>query len=855
MIKKISQVNRKTVNEDRIAICPHFGCSYLKKVKPLKLGILGFRKYPKCPNHKIYLAFVDEFIGNFLDAVIACLFDRASLPPEQLIKIINLRIPNDLKSFINGWMYCNPIGRGAQILSHYMDGLSRGYIKLLSRKQKKKLQSDNRLKKKRYQMLRKGLEVIAKKYKAFLQELHDKPKILHDPQELHPLSEETQIILKNWLKNHLYKIQDINREENSNSEESLTMLKEKYDKILHAGTCACLLGKSPEIVTKAIPAFELFSAYNEFIEAGLCEELTREEIKDFLEKIQEFLSINMKVTLNIEEYKENFKDLDKLMDNLDEFEEDNDKIKKKEFNKIKHPLPTAKSLVDQQKDIENIVIEKNGRIIEGEWRFLGKNKRKTPFFHIICNRDCGVNCGERREFWCNKYELKPNKRHPEGKWCPYKILNKSLKIHQMEIIQTVKKKGGKILDSKWRYIGSNNDKRSYFLIECNGNNKFNEKHQWWVEKNKLKGSKSNPEGSWCPKCPRKTLKEYEKDIQDIVIEKKGKILDSKWRYDEKNRKYPYFLIECGGNNERNEKHQWWINKTDLVPNKNHPKGVWCRECQNKTLDEHQRDIIDYVKKGGGRILGSEWRYITSGKYKSKTPFFYLECDNKRERHRWWVSKGNLLPKPSNPTGGWCKVCTDRIRAISDYAHIIIEYYSLFYLNLKNCRGKHEDTLDEGTRPDLTFKRDHNFKSIIEAYQRVILFSNDIEEITVDFTMSLIPSIILSKCFRSYQNESRYLLIVLMREEGFVTTQNIQELIIDNEDLDNDEKSLIKVLNFDEYLQFLNLEKKGDSLSKREEKIMSTLKKTIKLSIEAIKSRSALEKLTSLSEKCYKLLYY
>ncbi len=76
-----------------------------------------------------------------------------------------------------------------------------------------------------------------------------------------------------------------------------------------------------------------------------------------------------------------------------------------------------------------------------------------------------------------------------------------------------------------------------------------------------------------------------------------------------------------------------------------------------------------------------------------------------------------------------------------------------------------------------------------------------------------------------------------------------------EDLDNNEKTLIKVINFDEYMQFLNLDKKGESLSKREKKILSTLKKTIKLSIEAIKSSSALKKLTRLSEKCYKLLYY
>lgn len=144
MMKGARQASRKVVDEDRIAVCPHFGCMHLKKVKPLKFGVLGFRKYPKCSKHKIPLVFVDEFIGNFLYAVNACLFDRASLPPEGLLRLIKTKIPNDLKSFINGWMYCIPIGRGTQIISQYMDGLSRGYIKLLSRKQQKMLQGDRR---------------------------------------------------------------------------------------------------------------------------------------------------------------------------------------------------------------------------------------------------------------------------------------------------------------------------------------------------------------------------------------------------------------------------------------------------------------------------------------------------------------------------------------------------------------------------------------------------------------------------------------------------------------------------------------------------------------------------------------
>ena len=54
--------------------------------------------------------------------------------------------------------------------------------------------------------------------------------------------------------------------------------------------------------------------------------------------------------------------------------------------------------------------------------------------------------------------------------------------------------------------------------------------------------------------------------------------------------------------------------------------------------------------------------------------------------------------------------------------------------------------------------------------------------------------------------------------------------------------------------FLNLDKKWDAFSKEEEEIISYLKQTIELSIEAIKSSTALEKLAKLSEKYYRLLY-
>ena len=521
----------------------------------------------------------------------------------------------------------------------------------------------------------------------------------------------------------------------------------------------------------------------------------------------------------------------------------------------------SKTLEDHQNDIEEYIQGRRGKIIDRKWKFIGRDERKTPYFLIGCDKECGCDCDERRKFWINKYEVKPSNRYQEGKWCPYSIINKSLNRHQMDIKNIVKEKGGTIIASEWKYIGKNKEKKPYYRIQCGGDIENNEKHKWWSEKNKLLS------GSWCPKCSKgKSLEEHKMDIEDIVNIRGGRIIDMKWRYDKKNRKYPYFLIVCGGDNEENEKHQFWIYKSDLRPDNYHLKGVWCRKCQNKTLDQHQKDIEDYIDKMGGKILKHEWRYEKHGKYNTKIPYFYLECNNKEKKHMWWVAKGNLLPKPSNPTGSWCLICKDRIRAVSEYAHIIIEYYCLKYLHLINCHGRHESTLDEGSRPDLIIDRDDSFKINIEPYQNIISFLknaylNEIKEIAFDFTMSLIPSNILRKCFRNYQNRKRYLLIVLIREEGCITARYIQELINNDVELDNKENELIQVINFKEFLRFLNLDIKLDvlnfnnwnSLSKELREIITMFQKTLKLSIDAIESSRALEELKKLSEKCRNLL--
>ena len=286
MIIENIQVSRRNIKKDRIAICPHFGCKYLEKVKPIKMSFLSFRKYPKCPKHRLALVFVDVFIGNFFDAVNACLFDVSSLPPNLLISKIRSDIPDELESFINLWLYSNPIGRGGQIISPYIDSLSKGYMKLMSRKQKKAIRD------KKYEMLRIGLKKVTEEYTQFLREFYEKSKMVYEQKDLLPISKNIQLIIKGWLKNHLATIKDLNN--SLLKDNSLIAYKQLYDMILHAGTGSLLAGKAPSIVIKGVSAFELFSTYHEFLKAGLCKELKKENLKEFSEEYQEFLYIDGK---------------------------------------------------------------------------------------------------------------------------------------------------------------------------------------------------------------------------------------------------------------------------------------------------------------------------------------------------------------------------------------------------------------------------------------------------------------------------------------------------------------------------------------------------------------------------------
>lgn len=270
MINSENQASRKGLEGDRIAVCPRFGCKTLEKIKPLKLGLIGFNKYPKCPEHKYPLVFVDEFLGDFLQSVHACLFDESGAPPKKLIELINEQYPKDLHNFIHKWMYCSSLGRGAKMLPGYLDSLSRAYINSLNKRQKSAI-NNNSFKKKRDKLITLGFKKIEMEFIEFLKKLYDMNEKLYNKEEIKPHSQLVRKILHNWLEDALKKINHkLTKNNKIDEKDSIFLKKSLCDKILQVRTCMLILGKSPSKLTIKISAFELFAAYREFLEVGLC---------------------------------------------------------------------------------------------------------------------------------------------------------------------------------------------------------------------------------------------------------------------------------------------------------------------------------------------------------------------------------------------------------------------------------------------------------------------------------------------------------------------------------------------------------------------------------------------------------
>ncbi len=314
-MKTYTSVSRKSVGEDRVAICPIFGCEFMTRVKPLKFRFLGFGKYPKCKKHRIPLVYVDERIGDFVDAALACFFDKAGLPPSELLEDIKSKFPDEVTSFVEGWVYCITVGRGAPIVSRYMDVISNAYLKQLTKKQIKALKKGDDFKPNLVnKTIKDGMDEITIQYTRILKHLRAHSEILVEPQKFKSLSKNLRNHMKDW-QNHVLKHNEIINSPENKHEIALEEIKSNYDQILNIGTCRCLLGLNPE--TKGnkkakVSAFDRFSAYHEFFKEDLTSKFTKSDVfnllrmnnnyqKDMDEKSENFETLKIN-----EEYRESF---------------------------------------------------------------------------------------------------------------------------------------------------------------------------------------------------------------------------------------------------------------------------------------------------------------------------------------------------------------------------------------------------------------------------------------------------------------------------------------------------------------------------------------------------------------------
>ncbi len=222
----------------------------------------------------------------------------------------------------------------------------------------------------------------------------------------------------------------------------------------------------------------------------------------------------------------------------------------------------------------------------------------------------------------------------------------------------------------------------------------------------------------------------------------------------------------------------------------------------------------------------------------------------------WICKRNNHNFPSDykniKRGHGCPYCSGRAKAIGLLIHTILEYYCILLFNLKNCHIEYEYFVSS-TRKfhiDLRIIRNDNFKDNIEVRQRIVVFSFQIEGISIDFTLSVMPDVFLNKCYKDYHSKTQFLMIVSILKENNDLIPILNQTIQNKKNISFKEN--IRVLSMEQFLEFLGLMGKENNLSKEKVIILSNINEYVDLANEALSSDKKINKLVEL-EKDYREL--
>ncbi len=356
-------------------------------------------------------------------------------------------------------------------------------------------------------------------------------------------------------------------------------------------------------------------------------------------------------------------------------------------------------------------------------------------------------------------------------------------------------------------------------------------------------------GTKCPYCSATASVTYEnylevvKERPDLIVELSeaefNKIIADNNRLPENIRKSPSHIHNLKWKCKA-ERHKFHASYSKI---KN--EGKECPECRKILYTNYlelvnaRPDLVFYMTSDQFKIVMEE-NDMLSRKERLRPSRVRLPWKCKLKKHTW------LSPYNNIKQGHGCPFCGEQAKVIGLSSHPIIEYYSLkFLIDLKKCQVKYEEivTQDRRFRPDLLINRNTNFRINIEQLQSIIWFPSKIRIVAVDITFGLNIIGILDKCYRQYQSEDSYLLIVMMRERNGSNVEIIQKLIQEAHDINK--KEHINVINFKEYLEFLGLRKNINdfrSPSEAEKEIVTRFRWAKKLTLASFESETEFKKL-------------
>ncbi|MFO7795021.1 MAG: hypothetical protein ACQERB_03805 [Promethearchaeati archaeon] len=350
------------------------------------------------------------------------------------------------------------------------------------------------------------------------------------------------------------------------------------------------------------------------------------------------------------------------------------------------------------------------------------------------------------------------------------------------------------------------------------------------------------QGSGCPLCAPKAEKSYqdyvdlgnERDDLEFAMAKEEfqKVMHKRGSGTDPSRVYVNWRCT------KNPYHGTWNSTWDSIS-----RGSGCVECIGISYE-------DCVELGNGRndlefaMTKEEFQKAMHERgniQKSRVGRLKWRC-KVNPNHIWETSFASIRD------GSGCPLCGQRVVLVGTYIHPILEYYSLLLLSNSGITVNYEHCIksDDFFHPDLLIYCTEVFKERLSSFQDVLSISDSIKEISLDFTYSLNLTVMLEKCNKYYQAQTRYLIIVLLREGTKLNADYFQNEIEHNSSVKFVEN--IKIINFETFLKYIS-----ELSGQRVDEVLNELTKVRDFGIKAFRNDKAFKSLRNTSEQYKKKL--